>query len=165
MLDILFRGRYAPVNMLLAVVAFVALTLVFTQVVSDTVTTTALSVLIAAIFTAYMVQFSGRRWPMGVMLMITVFAAFLYSWPIQSLLPTYLKSDLGYSEAGTSAVLFFSGLGAAAGCWLAGFTGDRFGTARAYWGSLLVSQVLIFTVFLIGGKSLVALGVLIFVQQ
>ncbi|MHA6803827.1 sialate:H+ symport family MFS transporter [Salinifilum ghardaiensis] len=165
MLSVLFRGRRAPTNLLLAAAAFTALTLIFTRTVTEPVLTGALGVVAAAVFVAYMVQFNGPRWPVGVMVMIIVFAAFLYSWPIQSLLPTYLKSGLDYSAAEASAVLSFSGLGAAAGCWVAGFTGDRFGTARAYWGSLLISQLLIFPVFLIGGRSLVALGALLFAQQ
>lgn len=165
MLDVLFRGRRAASNFVLAVVAFAALTLIFTRTVTAPVVIAVLGVLAAAVFVSYMVQFSGRRWPAGVMVMIVVFTAFLYSWPIQALLPTYLKSGLGYSAAEASSVLFFSGLGAAVGCWVAGFTGDRFGTTRAYWGSLLISQFLIFPVFLIGGNSLLALGVLLFLQQ
>lgn len=165
MLDVLFRGRRAAPNFVLAAVAFVALILIFTRTTTNGLLVGVLGVAAAAVFVAYMVQFTGPRWPAGVMTMVIVFAAFLYSWPIQSLLPTYLKTDLGYSASGTSSVLFFSGLGAAVGCWVAGFTGDRFGTAKAYWGSLLISQVLIFPVFLIGGKSLVALGVLLFMQQ
>lgn len=165
MLDVLFRGRRATVNLVLAAAAFAALILIFTRVAHGAALIAVLGVVAAAVFAAYMVQFSGRRWPTGVMLMIIVFCAFLYSWPIQALLPTYLKTDLGYSASGTSTVLFFSGFGAAVGCWVAGFTGDKFGTAKAYWVSLLVSQVLIFPVFLIGGNSLVALGVLLFLQQ
>lgn len=165
MLDVLFRGRRAGPNAVLAAVAFVALVLIFTRTTTNGLLVGVLGVAAAAVFVAYMVQFTGPRWPAGVMTMVIVFAAFLYSWPIQSLLPTYLKNDLGYSASGTSSVLFFSGLGAAVGCWIAGFTGDKFGTARAYWGSLLISQVLIFPVFLIGGKSLLALGVLLFMQQ
>lgn len=165
MLDVLFRGRHTALNIVLAVIAFTALVLIFTHTVTNAIVVAVLGVAAAAVFVIYMVQFTGRRWPAGVMTMIIVFAAFLYSWPIQALLPTYLKSDLGYSASQTSSVLFFSGLGAAVGCWVAGFTGDRFGTARAYWGSLLISQFLIFPVFLIGDSSLLALGVLLFVQQ
>lgn len=165
MLDVLFRGRRAPVNLLLAAAAFTALILIFTRTAHGAALVAVLGVVAAGVFAAYMVQFSGRRWPTGIMLMLIVFCAFLYSWPIQALLPTYLKTDLGYSASGTSTVLFFSGLGAAVGCWIAGFTGDKFGTAKAYWVSLLISQVLIFPVFLIGGNSLLALGVLLFMQQ
>lgn len=165
MLDVLFRGGRAPLNAALAAIAFAALVLIFLRVVSGAAIVAVLGVVVAAVFVTFMVQFSGRRWPTGVMVMLIVFCAFLYSWPIQSLLPTYLKSELHYSAANTSNVLFFAGLGAAVGCWVAGFTGDKFGTARAYWVSLLISQVLIFPVFAIGGGNLVLLGVLLFLQQ
>ena len=164
-LDKLMTGRRAPVNVLLAVAAFAALVLIFMRLVHGALPVTLLALVAAGVFASYMVQFSGRRWPTGVMVMIVVFCAFLYSWPIQSLLPTYLKTQLGYSTAHTSEVLFFAGLGAAVGCWVAGFTGDRFGTARAYWVSLVISQVLIFPVFAVGGANLVLLGVLLFLQQ
>jgi SHS family sialic acid transporter-like MFS transporter len=165
MLDVLFRGGRAPLNAALAAIAFAALVLIFLRVVSGAAIVAVLGVVVAAVFVTFMVQFSGRRWPTGVMVMLIVFCAFLYSWPIQSLLPTYLKSELHYGAANTSNVLFFAGLGAAVGCWVAGFTGDKFGTARAYWVSLLISQVLIFPVFAIGGGNLVLLGVLLFLQQ
>ncbi len=164
-LDILFRGRRAAVNLALAAVALTSLVLIFTGIADSAALVIPLAVAAAAVFVSYMVQFSGRRWPTGITVMVIVFCAFLYSWPIQSLLPTYLKTSLGYSPAQTSTVLFFAGLGAAAGCWVAGFTGDRFGTARAYWVSLLISQVLIFPVFALGGQRLVLLGVLLFLQQ
>ncbi len=165
MLQVLFKGRYAPINTVTALFAFIALILIFTQTLTAGWMIAALGVVIAAIFVSYMVQFTGRRWPTGVMVMIIVFAAFLYSWPIQALLPTYLKTDLHYDAGAVADVLFFSGFGAAIGCWVAGFTGDYFGTRKAYWMSLIVSQVLIFPVFLIGGGNLWLLGALLLVQQ
>ncbi|HWD04088.1 MAG TPA: MFS transporter [Amycolatopsis sp.] len=164
-LDILFKGPRAIVNVLLGACALAALLLIFTGIATSAALVIPLALVAAAVFVAYMAQFSGRRWPTGIMVMLIVFCAFLYSWPIQSLLPTYLKTSLGYSPAQTSTVLFFAGFGAAVGCWVAGFTGDRFGTAKAYWISLVISQVLIFPVFALGGQQLVLLGVLLFLQQ
>lgn len=161
----LFRGSRRPVNLTLGVVTLAALVLIFTRVVTNGWLVGGLGVLVAGVFVSYMVQFTQGRWPTGVMLMLTVFCAFLYSWPIQSLLPTYLKTTLGYDAGEAANVLTYAGFGAAVGCWVAGFTGDRLGTRRAYWISLLVSQVLIFPVFLVGGSSLAVLGVLLFLQQ
>ncbi|QPP07807.1 MFS transporter [Streptomyces bathyalis] len=164
----LYRGARARVNAantVLTLVAFGALLLVFAGIVQGALPVTGLAVVVTAVFVCFMAQFSGRRWPTGVTLMIVVFTAFLYSWPIQALLPTYLKSDLGLDAGHVADLLFFSGFGAAAGCVLGGFLGDRFGTRRAYWTSLVVSQVLVFPVFLAGGGSLFLLGALLFLQQ
>ena len=163
--ETLFRGRRTPVNVATGAIATVALVVIFTASAVPAWLVAVLGVVVAAVFVSYVVQFSGPRWPTGIAVMVIVFCAFLYSWPIQSLLPTYLKTDLGYSPAQASQVLFFSGLGAAVGCVVAGFTGDRFGTRRAYWTSLLVSQLVIFPVFAVGGSSLIVLGLLLFVQQ
>lgn len=94
--------------------------------------------------------------------MATVFCAFLYSWPIQALLPTYLKTGLGYAPGQVTDVMFYAGFGTMAGCWLAGFVGDRLGTRRAYAYTLLASLVFVFPVFAVR-DSLPALGVLVFV--
>ncbi|NLU75966.1 MFS transporter [Streptomyces sp. HNM0575] len=159
------RAALNTVNVVLTLAAFAALLLVFAGLVHGTLPVTGLAAVITAVFVCFMAQFSGRRWPTGVTLMITVFTAFLYSWPIQALLPTYLKTDLGLEAGHVADLLFFSGFGAAAGCVLGGFLGDRFGTRRAYWTSLVVSQLLVFPVFLVGGGSLLLLGALLFLQQ
>jgi MFS transporter, SHS family, sialic acid transporter len=159
------RARLTAVNVVLTLVAFGALLVVFAGIVHGVLPVTGLAAAVTVVFVCFMAQFSGRRWPTGVTLMVTVFTAFLYSWPIQALLPTYLKTDLGLDAGHVADLLFFSGFGAAAGCVLGGFLGDRFGTRRAYWTSLVVSQLLVFPVFLVGGGSLVLLGALLFLQQ
>nr|WP_328514952.1 MFS transporter [Streptomyces albidus (ex Kaewkla and Franco 2022)] len=93
--------------------------------------------------------------------MVTVFCAFLYSWPIQSLLPTYLKTELGYGAGQVADVMYYAGFGTMCGCWLAGFVGDRFGTRRAYALSLTASLAFVFPVFAVQ-DSVVGLGVLLF---
>lgn len=165
MFTVLYKGRFRVLNIALTILGFAALILIFTEIVGGGIAIGALALFLAAIFIFFMAQFSGPRWPTGVALMIVVFTAFLYSWPIQALLPTYLQTDLGMDPGQVADVLFFSGFGAAVGCIVAGFTGDFFGTRRAYWMSLVLSEVLIFPVFLVGGHQLLLLGMLLFVQQ
>lgn len=158
----LFAGRARRrLDCVLAVVAFAALTCVFTPAGTGHVPW--LAALAALCLTAFAVQLGGRRgWVLYVSLTTTVFCAFLYSWPVQALLPTYLKTELGYAPAEVADVMFYAGFGTMAGCWLAGFAGDRFGTRRAYAGALLASLAFVFPVFAVR-DSLVALGMLLFV--
>ncbi|MEU7162956.1 MFS transporter, partial [Streptomyces chrestomyceticus] len=157
----LFAGRARRrLNVLLAAVASAALFCVFTPAGAGH--TPWLAALAALCLTAFAVQLGGRRgWVLYVSLTLTVFCAFLYSWPVQALLPTYLKTELGYAPAQVADVMFYAGFGTMAGCWLAGFVGDRLGTRRAYAGTLLLSLVFVFPVFAVQ-DSLVALGVLLF---
>lgn len=165
MFSTLYKGRRSVFNVVATILAFGALLLIFTHTVGNPFAVAALALLAAAVFVSFMVQFEGSRWPTGLTVMVVIFTAFLYSWPIQALLPTYLKTDLELDPADVANILFFSGFGAAVGCVVAGFTGDRFGTRRAYWMSLVISQVLIFPVFLVGGHNLLVLGLLLFLQQ
>ncbi|MFE0463533.1 sialate:H+ symport family MFS transporter [Kitasatospora sp. NPDC058965] len=156
--------RRAGANAALAVVALASLLLLFTGAVGGA-TAWALAAAAAAALAAFAVQLGGRTgWALRLALIGTVFAAFLYSWPIQALLPTYLKTDLHYTPDQVRDVLFYAGFGTAAGCVAAGFTADRFGTTRAYAGTLLVSLALVYPVFAVRDR-LVLLGVLLFLLQ
>ncbi|MFE2376808.1 sialate:H+ symport family MFS transporter [Streptomyces sp. NPDC059398] len=153
----------ATVNTVLVVIATVTLFAVFTPTGAGLVPL--LSVLAGVSLLALAVQLGGRRsWLLYVSMIVTVFFAFLYTWPIQALLPTYLKTDLGYSPDQVSDALFFAGFGTMAGCWLAGFVGDWIGTRKAYAFTLLASMVFVFPVFAVH-DNLLLLGGLLFVLQ
>lgn len=156
----LFGDRSRLWTVPVCVVAAVALLVVLRN--QSLAVTLLLVAVIAACFVALAVRFAQRLWPVVVGLMVTVFAAFLYSWPLQSLLPTYLKNDLHYDPGQVSDALLYAGFGYAVGSVVSGYLGDRFGTRRAYVGMLLVSLVFVYPVFALGEGHTVALWVLLF---
>ncbi|MEV0787286.1 sialate:H+ symport family MFS transporter [Streptomyces sp. NPDC050423] len=156
------RGR-ATANTVLVVVATVSLFLVFTPGGAGMVPV--LSVIAGLSLAAFAVQLGGRRsWVLYLSMIVTLFFAFLYSWPIQALLPTYLKTELGYSTDQVTDVLYFAGFGTMAGCWVAGFLGDRIGAKKAYALTLLVSLAFVYPAFAVQNNLLV-LGILLFLLQ
>ncbi len=138
MVDILYRGEHRIANIVMTLAAATALWFCFAGNLQNAAIVAVLGLLCAAIFISFMVQSTGKRWPTGVMLMVVVLFAFLYSWPIQAL----LRRDL-----------------------VGGFLGDWLGTRKAYVCSLLASQLLIIPVFAIGGANVWVLGLLLFFQQ
>ncbi len=157
---LLFAGRRKAWNLPVCLVAALAVLVVLRG--EPTAVTLLLVVVIAACFVALTVQFAGRLWPVVVSLMVTVFCAFLYSWPLQSLLPTYLKTTLHYDPGQVADALLYAGFGYAAGSVLAGVLGDRFGTRRAYTVMLIASLAVVWPVFALGPGHVVALWVLLF---
>lgn len=156
------RGR-ATANTVLVVVATVSLFLVFTPGGAGMVPV--LSVVAGLSLAAFAVQLGGKRgWVLYLSMIVTLFFAFLYSWPIQSLLPTYLKTELGYSTDQVTDVLYFAGFGTMAGCWAAGFLGDRIGAKKAYALTLLASLAFVYPVFAVQ-NNLLLLGILLFLLQ
>ncbi|MFI1093241.1 sialate:H+ symport family MFS transporter [Streptomyces sp. NPDC020917] len=156
----LFAGRAKLWNLPVCVVAAVALLVVLRG--ESLAVTLALVAVIAACFVVLAVGFAQRLWPVVVALMVTVFCAFLYSWPLQSLLPTYLKTDLHYDPAQVSDALLYAGFGYAVGSVLVGYLGDRFGTRRAYIAMLVASLFFVYPVFALGEGHTTALWLLLF---
>ncbi|ADD45724.1 sialate:H+ symport family MFS transporter [Stackebrandtia nassauensis] len=161
--SVLFTPRRRLPNALLATVLAAALVLLFSE------NTGGFGWLLIAVtvagFVAFTVQVAGRLWPVMLAIMVTVFSAFLYSWPIQSLLPTYLKTELHYTAGQVSTALTWAGLGYAAGCCLAGVVADRLGTRVTYVGGLFISLLFVVPVFILPAGNIVLLWILLFVMQ
>ena len=139
MLQVLFGGERKILNYVVVAIAFVALLLIFTQQVGGVVAVSVLGALCAVIFIYLIIQFDSKRWIIGIAIMLTIFASFMYTWPIQGLLPTYLRG-VGMDQTVVANVVSFAGLGNAAGYIIAGFAGDKFGMRRWYAISLLLSR-------------------------
>lgn len=156
------RAR-ATVNTMLVVLATVSLFMIFTP--AGTGMVPVLSVVAGLTLAAFAVQLGGKRsWLLYLSMIVTLFFAFLYSWPIQALLPTYLKTELGYTPDQVTDVLYFAGFGTMVGCWTAGFLGDRIGAKKAYALTLLASLAFVYPVFAVH-NNLLLLGVLLFLLQ
>jgi MFS transporter, SHS family, sialic acid transporter len=161
---VLFTGPRRTFNVLLSAVVGAALVLIFSGTAHGWLVWL-LALVVLAGFVAFAVQLAGRAWPVLAAIMVTVFCAFLYSWPIQSLLPTYLKTGLGYDAGQVSLALTWAGLGYAVGSCLSGWLGDRIGTRRAYVTGLVLSLAFVTPVFLLDGSSVLALWILLFLLQ
>ncbi|MCI1901354.1 MAG: sialate:H+ symport family MFS transporter [Bifidobacteriaceae bacterium] len=165
MLTVLYKGKYRVLNYILTIIAIVLLLLIFTSTITGIALVTIAGVICLAIFSWFVILADRKRWAVGIAVMITVFASFMYTWPILGLLPTYLKTDLGMNAGLVAAIVSFANLGNAFGYILAGFMGDKFGMRKWYTISLILSQILVFPVFMIGGKQTMLLGAMLFFQQ
>ncbi|HZE38779.1 MAG TPA: sialate:H+ symport family MFS transporter [Stackebrandtia sp.] len=161
--SVLFAPRRRVLNAALVVIVAAALVLIFSEHTGG-FGWPLIAVTVAG-FIAFAAQVAGRLWPVLLAIMVTVFAAFLYSWPIQSLLPTYLKTDLHYTDGQVSTALTWAGIGYALGCCLAGMVADRLGTRRTYVGGLVLSLLFIVPVFVLPAGNVVVLWILLFVMQ
>lgn len=163
-IQLLFNPQRRLVNIAITVVAIADLVLIFGRVITGP-WVWALAVIAAACFYALTRQIAGKLTPMFVMLMVTVLSAFLYSWPTQSLLPTYLKTELHFDPAQVAHVLLWAGLGYAAGSVVSGAVADRLGTQRTYVLGLVISLLFVVPVFAMTGAHAVWLWVLLFGLQ
>ncbi|WP_303323853.1 MFS transporter [Actinomyces radicidentis] len=164
MLSILFRGKHQALNYIGAVAAGVLLLMIFGGLKLTSSITVLLAIVITAIFIAFIYQFDSRRWITGVAIMLTIFASFMYTWPIQGLLPTYLKG-VGMNADTVANIVSIAGIGNAIGYIVAGFMGDAFGMRKWYATSLVISQTIVFPLFMQGGKYVVLVGALLFFNQ
>lgn len=161
---ILFGGNRRVVNILGSVVASVALLVIFALSGVPAWLIATLALICGTIFIAFIAQFDPRRWVTGVAIMVTIFASFMYTWPIQGLLPTYLDG-VGLDKDVVANVVAIAGLGNAIGYIVAGFAGDAFGMRRWYAISLIISQAIVFPLFMQGGEYVLLVAALLFFNQ
>ncbi|MGK4066524.1 MFS transporter [Rothia sp. HC945] len=164
MLTTLFGGPKKILNLMGTVVAAVSLLFIFAGFGLPRYAVVLLAVVSAAVFIAFIVQFDKMRWATGIAIVVTVFASFMYTWPIQGLLPTYLKG-VGMDPNVVANIVTIAGLGNALGYIVAGFAGDAVGMRRWYAISLTISQILVFPLFLQNGEYVVLVGILLFFTQ
>ncbi|AZA13442.1 MFS transporter [Corynebacterium choanae] len=163
MLTVLFGGNKKILNIILVVAAAAFLLLIFSRTIGATLIVP-LAIICAAIFIFFIYQFDPQRWVIGVAIMLTIFASFMYTWPIQGLLPTYLK-DVGMDPDTVANVITFAGFGNAAGYILAGFAGDKFGMRKWYAISIIISQTIVFPLFMQNGELVALVAALLFINQ
>lgn len=167
MVDILYRNKnrsMSTINMVLTLLSAGMLYMCFNHT-SSPMLVAALGALVALIFIAFLVQSGGKRWPTSLMLTVLTLFVFLYTWPINALLPTYLKTELHYQPEIVALVFSFSRVGMGLGCCLSGIAADHYGTRKTYVISLIISQIIVLPVFLLNGSSVWLLCVLILLQQ
>ena len=164
MLAILFGGPRKVLNIIGVVLAAAFLLLIFSEIGIPGWSIVVLAIITAGIFIGFIYQFDPKRWVIGVAIMVTIFASFMYTWPIQGLLPTYLKG-VGMDPATVANVITIGGFGNAAGYIIAGFAGDKFGMRRWYAISLIISQTIVFPLFLQNGEWVALVAALLFLNQ
>jgi len=109
-------------------------------------------------------QLFSKRWlPITITLFIIQFAAFGMTWPITSLMPTYLKS-IGFDTVGIGQMMFIANLGALFGYWFGGFLADWIGTGKAIIYTILVSTVFLILAFMVK-NSFAILAIIMFLLQ
>lgn len=164
MLTILFGGPRKTINIIGVIIASVLLLLIFSEIAIPAFGIAGLGIVCAAIFIYFLYQFDPRRWVIGVAIMVTIFAGFMYTWPIQGLLPTYLKGE-GMDVDAVANVITFAGLGNALGYITAGFMGDKLGMRKWYVISLVISQSIVFPLFHANGGYILVVAILLFFNQ
>ena len=137
---------------------------IFTQATSSTAVLILCGIAAAAVFITFIVQFDPSRWVIGILIMITIFASFMYTWPIQGLLPTYLHG-IGMDPGVVANVVSFAAVGNACGYILAGFAGDAMGMRRWYAISIILSQIIVIPLFVQTSGIVVLVAALLFFQQ